>query len=80
MARGRKSKYLHLLRAMRVGDTVYLPATAKRFDRQISGAIYRYGGKASTVNVVGVRVDRATAQHLVGVTITRPLADREMAR
>ena len=73
MKRGRKEKYGHLLRAMRAGDVLYLPATAKRFDRQISGTLYRLGARASTVNVVAVRVDRVSAEHLVKITMLEPV-------
>lgn len=75
MARGRPTKYLHLLRAMRAGDSIYLEATASRFDRQLASAVFRYGGKCSCTNLIAVRLDRVTALHVVQITILQPLKE-----
>jgi hypothetical protein len=73
MKRGRPSKYLHLLKAMRAGDVLYLPATAPRFDRQISGAVYLHDGSASTKNFIAVLGDAAKAHRIVRITMHKPM-------
>lgn len=73
MMRGRPSKYVHLLRAMRAGDVLYLVATAPRFDRHISGTVFKLGGKCETANFVAVLNDAATAHHILKITMLQPL-------
>lgn len=67
MEHGRPTKYIHLIRAMRPGDIVYLIAHTPRFDRQVSASCYREGIKVTTTNVVAVNTDRVTACHLLRI-------------
>ena len=72
---GRQTKYLHLLRAMRAGDSIYLDATVPRFDRQLASAVYLYGGASSMTTLVAVHLDRVTACHVVKITMLQPLKE-----
>lgn len=66
--RGRPAKYLHLFKALQVGDSIYLPAPRQRFDRQcVSMGLY-YGIKVKAANFVAVNNDPATAHRVVRIT------------
>lgn len=69
---GRKSKYVHLLRAMKPGDVVYLPATAPRFDRQLQGTAFIHRGRIEVCNMVAVMQHPPQAHHIVRVTMLKP--------
>jgi hypothetical protein len=70
---GRKSKYVHLLRAMRKGDILYLPETIPRLDKSIVVAVSRDGGICQTACFVALNLAPETAHRVVRVTMLRPM-------
>lgn len=73
MKRGRKPKYVHILRAMRPGDVLYLVDQTTHLDHHICRAIGRNGGSASTHNFIAVGQDPASAHRVVRVTMHKAL-------
>lgn len=75
--RGAPSKYIHLLRAMRPGDVIYLPESLPRLDRALAASIYREGGKAETACLLASNLDPACSHRIVRITMIAPLARKE---
>jgi hypothetical protein len=70
--RGRKSKYVHLLRAMRAGDVIYLSGPS---DTSIVATVYRDAGRCETARFVAVNPDPAMAHAVIRVTMITPMGD-----
>jgi hypothetical protein len=66
-------KYVHLLRAMRAGDVLYLTEHIPRLDKSIVIAVARAGGQCETACFVATNLDPATAHRVVRVTMITPL-------
>lgn len=73
MKRGRKPLYIHLLRAMRAGDVIYLPEHMWRLDVSIVASVARECGKVETACFVATNLDPARAHRVVCVTCIEPL-------
>ncbi len=67
------TKYIHLLRAMRAGDVLYLPEHTERLDRALAASIYREGGKAETACFVATNLDPTSAHRVLRVTMVKPM-------
>lgn len=74
--RGRKSRYVHLLRAMRKGDVLYIPEHMPRLDKSITAVVFRCGGKCLTACFTAVTPDPSTAHRVVRITMLKPLRER----
>ena len=73
MKRGRKPLYIHLLRAMRAGDVLYLPENSERLDRAIVSSVSRDGGKVETACFVATNLDPIYAHRVVRITCLESL-------
>lgn len=73
MKRGRPSTYVHLLRAMRPGDVLYLTGRHPRLDRAVVASVGRAGGKVETACFVAVNSIPELAHTVVRVTCIKPL-------
>lgn len=71
--RGSGSIYVHLLRAMRAGDVLYLFEHTNRLDRQITSVVGRNGGECQTAGFVATNLDPAFAHRVVRVTMIKPM-------
>jgi hypothetical protein len=70
---GVHSKYIHLIRAMRKGDVLYLPETIQRLDRQIVASIGREGGRAQTACFVATNLEPLMAHRIVRIKMIEPM-------
>lgn len=76
MTKARPSRYVHLLRAMRAGDVLYLPEHQKRLDRAIVACVDRAGGDIETAVFAAVNSMLPEQTHrVVRVTCLKPLRD-----
>ncbi len=73
MRTGRRPIYLHVLRAMRPGDILYLASKHENFDRAIVASVTRACGKVETARFVAVNSIPETAHRVVRVTCLEPL-------
>jgi hypothetical protein len=73
MKRGRKPRYVHLLRAMRAGDTIYFSEHTTRLDKAFQATVYRGGGRCTTACFVATNLDPAEAHRVVAVTMLKPM-------
>ncbi len=72
---GAESKYVHLLRAMRAGDVLYLYEHTPRMDKAILASAYRNGGKCQTACFVATNLDPDFAHRVIRVTMTKPFEE-----
>lgn len=73
MKPGRKPLYIHLLRAMRPGDVIYLPEHEPLLDVAIVASVARECGKVETARFVATNLDPARAHRVVRITCLEPL-------
>ena len=73
MTRGAKtnqnSKYIHILRAMREGDTVYLPLLHPRMPELLRIAAKKCGGNCATDLFLATAGTPVSARYVVRVTM-----------
>lgn len=68
-----KRPYLHLLRAMRPGDAIYLAETSPHLPRQVHAVVGRNEGEVSTKYFLATNLSPDTAHRVVRVTMVRAL-------
>jgi hypothetical protein len=68
-----RRQYIHLVRAMRAGDALYLPDRKGDLDRQLVSAVGRSGGRVSTSKFVAIATGPETAHWVLKVTMHEPL-------
>ncbi len=77
MKRGAKknqgSKYVHILRALREGDTVYLPWLHLRMPELLRVAAANEGGNCATDLFLATAGKPETARYVVRVTCNKPM-------
>lgn len=67
------SKYVHILRALRPGDVIYLPELHSRTGELIRVAAREFGGDCRTQRYMATAMTPETAHIIIQVTMTRAM-------